>query len=255
MYNHDLKLGRALQHLHSLDAKIRMWGVEDYAYRFVPKLDDQSGKKIVRVEILRPPPAEFGLIIGDCLHNLHSALDNLVYDLTVAYTETDPLPEECARDVAFPIFGDKPLKPRKCREMIGGIDPDAQTIIKDLQPHNRGDKYASDALWKLYKLSNVDKHRLLHLTVFTTDSFAHFPDAPERPRDLELWVHSSMENGAKIAQYTPPPTETDTEVNMHVNFAFGVAFGQRSAAPGWRVVPTLRWLHSYIIREISEPLR
>jgi hypothetical protein len=117
-HNHELKLERAREHLQNLHAEIREW-FEGDTYRYVPKLDPKSGKKRIYFEVLQDPPARFSLIIGDCLHNLRSALDSLIYELAIAYTGIDPLPEDRARELGFPIFGPMPLKSSKCREMIG----------------------------------------------------------------------------------------------------------------------------------------
>ena len=51
-YNHELKLERAREHLQSLNAEIREW-LEGNTYRYVPKLDSQSGKKRIYFEVLQ----------------------------------------------------------------------------------------------------------------------------------------------------------------------------------------------------------
>ncbi len=143
-YNHQLKLDRALQHLQSLESKVRLWKEGD-THRYIPEFDRKSGKKRIKVEILDTPPIEFGIIIGDCLHNLRSALDNLVYELIVA-CHGDPPPPRFVERSEFPIFGPKVMNSSACQKRIGGIAPAAQAIIKELQPYKRGKKYASDHL-------------------------------------------------------------------------------------------------------------
>jgi hypothetical protein len=73
-----------------LDEQIDDW--MDGAHRYVAELDPQSGKKHVRVKVLNPPPVALRLLIGDCLHNLRSALDNLAYELAVEH-QRGPLPD------------------------------------------------------------------------------------------------------------------------------------------------------------------
>lgn len=252
-YNHELKLERAREHLQSLDTKIRGW-IEEDTYRYVPKLDPESGKKRIYFEVLQDPPPRYSLIIGDCLHNLHSALDNLVYELATVYTGIDPLPEERAKELAFPIFGPKPLKASKGREMIGCIHPDAQTIIKKLQPHLRGKKkYATSPLWQLYRLSNLDKHRLLHATLHASVGGAYFPDSPLLPPDLSVNI-GPTEDGAEIASYTPSASETPSEVNMQFSIMRGIAFGQQSEVAGEPVLMTLQTIEWYINTKVVRPL-
>ena len=90
MHNHELKLRRAAEHLAVLDEQIDDW--MDGAHRYVAELDPQSGKKHVVVKVLNPPPVTLRPLIGDCLHNLRSALDNLAYELAVEH-QRGPLPD------------------------------------------------------------------------------------------------------------------------------------------------------------------
>ncbi len=251
-FSHKLKLDWASHHLNSLDAKVRDWRdgeTHDYAVEF----DRESGKQRVKVKLSEPPPDEFRLIIGDCLHNLRSALDNLIYELAVAYTGFKPLPEDRAKRLEFPIFGPKAMSADACRKRIGCIHPDAQTIIKGLQPHNRGDKFASHPFWKLYQLSNMDKHRVPHITLLAVSTYADFPEVPGLPGTLTI-NFGPFEDGAEIATYTPLTGDFDPEVHMDPLLTFGIAFGQGSATPGWNCSLALRWLHSHIVRDAVEPL-
>jgi len=127
--------------------------------------DLQSGHKLLIVEILKPMPPEFAAIVGDCLHNLRSSLDNLIYELAVAY-KGEPLSKSIEGHVAFPMFRsdtENTAKTLKC--MIRGIHPGARTIVKGLQPYTRRDEAHKFILWILNELSNKDKHRFPHLGV------------------------------------------------------------------------------------------
>ena len=59
VHNHELKLERAAEHLSTLEVRIDDW--LDGAYRYVAELDPQSGKKHIRVKVLKPPPAAFSV--------------------------------------------------------------------------------------------------------------------------------------------------------------------------------------------------
>lgn len=91
-FSHELKLNRASYHLDRLEAEVRKWR-NRHTHRYASHFDRESGKQLVHIRFPEPVPAEFRLIIGDCLHNLRSALDNLVYELALAYVGFDPLPE------------------------------------------------------------------------------------------------------------------------------------------------------------------
>jgi len=217
------------------------------------EIDRESNEKLVKIRLIEPPPAEFRLIIGDCLHNLRSALDNLVYELALAHMGIDPLPERRARVLEFPIFGDRAMDERECRNKIGCIHPDAQAAIKQLQPYNREDEFVSDPLWVLQQLSNMDKHRVPHITLLAVSTYVDSPSTPSLPGRLNIHF-GPFEDGAKIASYTPATGEFDPKVHMDPLLIFGIAFGQRSAAPGENCSLTLRWLHGHITNVVRQDL-
>jgi len=93
-HNHELRLERTLHHLQDLEAEDRRWR-EGHPYNIAYEPDPQTGEKFIRVEVLEQPPASIRLIIGDCVHNLSSALDNLAYALAEAYSGS-PLPAQVA---------------------------------------------------------------------------------------------------------------------------------------------------------------
>jgi hypothetical protein len=255
-FSHELKLDWASHHLDSFEAKVREWR-ERHTHRYDSHFDRESGTQFVYIRFPEPVPTEFRLIIGDCLHNLRSALDNLAYELAVRHHGSSPLPDPFDRRSEFPIFGDKEWTTWQRRNKIGCIHPRAQAIIKRLQPHNRGDEYASDPLWKLNELNNMDKHRAPHITQVAISAWVDFADAPHLPGTLHINL-GPFEDGAEIASYiphTPGATEGfDPKVHMDPLLTFGIFFGEGSAAPGWRCSDALRWIRSHIINKVLPPL-
>ena len=84
-FHYERRLGRAIYHLECLETEIDLW-LEERPYRTWTEPDIDSTKELLWAEILKPPPAaKLSLIIGDCLHNLRSALDNLAFELAIAY--------------------------------------------------------------------------------------------------------------------------------------------------------------------------
>ena len=181
MYNHELRLGRALQHLQSLETEVGSW-IEKRPYRVWTQFDPKSGKNLIWAEVLEQPPAEFGLIIGDCLHNLRSALDNLVYELALAHNR-GRVRSNIASDSGFPLFRDMQDFTEKGWNMIRGIDPDAQAIVEGLQPYYGG---YSVRLVALNKLSNRDKHRLPHVTLGVPETGSFHTTDPRGLPDIKM---------------------------------------------------------------------
>ncbi len=62
---------------HHLEVFQYAWGLyrNDDPYKFTAKRNKDRWV-ILRIHIIKPPPPELGLIFGDCLYSLRSALDN-----------------------------------------------------------------------------------------------------------------------------------------------------------------------------------
>jgi len=259
-FNHDLRLKRASEHLQSIKAEVRRWR-EEHPYRTYVKFDEQSGEKSIIAEVFWQPRAELGLLIGDCIHNLRSTLDNLVYDLARA-NRNGPLSRSIARDSQFPIFTSEAKFLSKGMRQIRGVAPVAKTIIEGLQPYRRGDRKSAHQLWMLNSLANSDKHRLLPTTAAQTASAAGFilPSGPDIS-DIRMHV-GPVDTGTVLAEYTfagPPGTEMD----VYPNFLLDVGLRQALPLPllpediirTMPVVQLLNWLRRYIEWRVVSPLR
>src|SRR5215217_7431133 len=102
-YHHQRRLDRALYHLESLKEKLDAWR-EENPYRTWIEPDAGGTKKVLLVEVLKAPPfTQLSLVIGDCLHNLRSALDNLAFELALAH-KGEQLSKTMEGDSGFPIL-------------------------------------------------------------------------------------------------------------------------------------------------------
>jgi hypothetical protein len=102
-------------------------------------------------------PLEVPLIIGDCLQNLRSSLDYLVWELCEA-ANAQPTDRN-----QFPIC-DVPWKYRDAKaQQLAGVPKAAQAEIENLQPFNSLVP-ASTELWILNRLTNISKHRRILVT-------------------------------------------------------------------------------------------
>lgn len=155
----QLKLERARVHATELTQSIKNWG-ENPSMRTSGKIDtDRLGYKITFEGFEVPPPLhEWGLLLGDCIHNLRTALDTLAFGL--ARLKCDP-PED-PDDVHLPIaqslndFNAKPLSP---------FPNEVTPVLESLQPYHYpptedGGATNTHAIRLLNRLSNDDKHRI-----------------------------------------------------------------------------------------------
>lgn len=163
-----LKLDRAQEHLQRLDAEIGVY-LDREPYKLVLNIPPSNDRLVlVEFHVITEPDDRLGVVIGDCLFNIRSALDHLMCRLVESKGGT------VTRKTQFPISdvrridkAGKPVLPK----VAGLTAADVLALIDDLQPYQRGDNATSHPLSVLRHLSNADKHVLLHVTA------AHVADA------------------------------------------------------------------------------
>jgi hypothetical protein len=109
------------------------------------------------VASVEPTPQCLPLIAGDIIQNLMSALDHLAYQLVCSDTGDKPPNPNW---IYFPIQDDATKYEAKKTGKLEGAAQETLDAIDALEPYRGG----NDLLWMLYRLNNVEKHRLL-LTV------------------------------------------------------------------------------------------
>jgi hypothetical protein len=237
-------------HRKALERRVKRF-IDSNAYGSRREDNVDAGERRWRVEIHRKPPVvAWGALIGDSLFNFRSALDHLIYDLSVAHTGS-PLPPDIERQCEFPIFWTRKPSSSEIKRRIGGVHPDARKIISDMQPYGRKDRAA---LKYLDGLQNFDKHRTLLLTVGTSTGLAHFGD-------MELSAGNFL-SPLKDNDVIAAVRLTDPEANQDPVFSFGVAFEnvRPSSIPpniDWMppdVVTTLGWIGQHIEKSVIPPL-
>lgn len=127
----------------------------------------------------------WGLMLGDGVHNLRSALDHLACQLAchkAGGADLPGVPEEEARKVQFPLDDSSPAHgdPRRFREggSLKHVLPEHRTIIYEHQPFGSRYNFGHEMFHpfsQLRKLSNVDKHRTITPIAMLTDRF-YVPD-------------------------------------------------------------------------------
>jgi hypothetical protein len=156
------KVDRAKKHIRDLEVARERFLAEEPA-RYSTKFDSQTGYELFYITDLRTPPAEFGLIAGDVIHNLRSALDHLAWQLVLANGQTP------GNQTGFPIFDEAAKYKAGRRRYVQGMAQSAVDAIDAAKPYKGG----NDALWVLHSLDIADKHHALLTTVtsFVSASF------------------------------------------------------------------------------------
>lgn len=220
-----VKFQRAQSHMHNLNAEVTKWLDKSFDTITREEHPNRPGYFIMYVTPDPIPVYLFAVLVGDILHNLRGTLDHLVYALAEEHSGI-PLSNDIAKKSEFPIYGDPDglgvaeMERRMAdgfRRKIGAIHPDAQAIIKSLQPYHRGEDYVFDTLWALNELSNIDKHRLLLATKLklVNGTFRH-----DKCTNFQLgeWSvpNGIIEGKAEIVTFSGWPIDASKKV--HVEF-------------------------------------
>lgn len=151
-----LKIKRAKEHDAELHRQLRSF-LDAKPYKVGYKHDPVTRKLIYYVIAVDPIPDCLPLIAGDVIQNLMSALDHLAYQIVCRDTNGYPPNPNW---IYFPIADDLQKYDAKKAGKIQGASGATIAAIDALKPYKGG----NDSLWSLYRLNNIEKHRLL-LTV------------------------------------------------------------------------------------------
>jgi hypothetical protein len=167
-----LKVVRAREHLYVLQDHEARFFLDGKAYDIADDFDAQASKHVFRVKVLKNPPTRrFAALIGDCVHNLRSALDHLAWQLSNDFGG----PNDADARTQFPIFrferGKRGFDVAGAQQ-ISRIGPGAATVIRLLQPFH-DDQPLVHPLWFVHDLDRRDKHRQLSVSAAAVSGYAH----------------------------------------------------------------------------------
>jgi hypothetical protein len=215
------KLDRAKTHFDEVNAAIEATlGAEAKASKLPPhEYQPDRQQLIIRCPKPRPIDPSLSLAIGDCVHNLRSALDHLAFQLAVLNGKA----KEAETMISFPVF----LCDKKYQGFIGKkvepfIDRGALALIQELQPYYAGNLGKDDILWVLSQLDVIDKHRMIvavsrHLR---PEGFSvRVPGGEFFENDLPTSEWKPMEDGTEIIRFDLTgaiPAEGKVEVKLKV---------------------------------------
>jgi hypothetical protein len=238
-----LKIERAEQHLDELQPKIQAYIERDpYVVSNDPEMENEW--MVVRFgEVREHPDTRWGIRVGELLHDLRSALDNLVWQL-VQLNGKQPGDHN-----QFPIYTKAPDKARhralrgvrgatRIDDMLLGVRPADAAVIKELQPYlglhiHRGHKVA---LASVALFNNIDKHKFVHPAVgISGEGDDAEVERVQGPPPSRIDVHyrlGAMYEGAEVFRWRIIGGTDETVVQMKGGVPFDIAFGHRNATLG-----------------------
>lgn len=263
------KLRWAKKHFEVLREKIEPFEQRD-THSISCQPDPEAGKYTFFVHDLEQPASDdWGLMIGDCLHNARTALDYLLVRLHALVTGEKPI---FVKKVQFPIY-DKPdrfqgavAELRKQPAFSGYL-----ARIEELQPYNLNNPSVwgmqprqphalyrvpimhplPAALDQLSQLDNIDKHRVAHAAWLGLRSPANMVDpefVPDDFRTKESHIYTGpLESGAEVGymRFRTPLSHSwePDEMDMKRQFAIQISIFDERRFSGrvLEVLPACLW--------------
>jgi hypothetical protein len=221
------KIDRAKHHLDDIDAALKVvLGTETntqlpIAYDF----DLDRKQLIINLTKCQPIDPTLPLMIGDCIHNLRSALDHLVYRLALE----NQVSHIAANKTFFPIYLDKTQFDERVEKLVKPfISASVLAEIEKSQPYSAYDVPEEADIWILSRLDIIDKHRLLIVAGHKFAPTAFHVSIPNGEQVHEVIPNpewKSMKDGAEVirfdlSQMPNPPSKMSVHVQMVTTVQF-----------------------------------
>jgi hypothetical protein len=155
------KVERAVQHFVELNETRERFFKEEFngRYALIGEANTQRTRYRLRAKVLKPfPSTEWGLAIGDGVHCLRSALDQLVY--AVLTTPNDR--------AAFPISKNERDWITEAPKPLWGVPEPFRAVIDRAQPYHARKFADAHPISELAALSNCDKHKAIPVTALVS---------------------------------------------------------------------------------------
>jgi hypothetical protein len=235
----DAKLFRADAQARSIADDVAAWVAGKPVLTNMERREDDLGIRLI-VDGFKPelPAMELGLRVGECIHNLRSALDNLAYAL--ARLRQDPPANP--RRISFPIYLDQREFERSTRSTLSQLPDEAADLIIRIQPFQRGGSAGGsgepdqDALVLLQSLNNADKHRMPSVVVIAPTqiefkgnvTFQSEEDADKNvPPDTVVWG-GDIVPGVTLLEYRTKHAIASAKVSLEFSGQVALRIGERT---------------------------
>jgi len=228
------KIERAYEHRNALESElVPVLSGERHQIQLSAKLDPDTGNHVFRVASM---PESFrrrvAVIVGDLVHNLRSALDQLAWQLVLDYSGRPTKRGEIKR-IKFPIETDSQRLTRT--HTFNKVSPSDQTLLDRAQPYNGLDDPKLHGLTILEELSNRDKHQTLNPSLVVTNR-GGVPDTQTNVAGFDIFrfwftgAGESLEIGTEVFQTRIVGT-VDAEVEVAGHATPDIRLPQRPDFP------------------------
>ena len=230
------KLARAEHHRQAIEPEIKAFAEGD-SVSLRSKHNLKASRGPIRfswyVEAMTNPPQHWALVAGDAIQNIRAALDHAIWSIVVK-EKSSSFAEANHTKIAFPIR-DHPSKFPRSRLVEIGLPKPVIAVIEDAQPYKRLPQAPrDDASWLIGALSNIDKHRLLHVIRMISED-AQVRTTPRLENgNVEFVTDGRLRKGAQVVRFSAdrPPGHPYIDVNFQLRAGISI-----EATPETRAVP------------------
>lgn len=257
------KANRAKEHIDSLRRQVSEFRASE-PYSLTPEPTDKPGRLAYRLRFLRPVPVPVSTTVGDALHNLRAALENLAFEVA-RRDQGGTLTPGQEKESTFPIGESSEALDdwfrRRAKKGLAYGDQ-ARAALRSVQPfvnleeaHRLGvamdesfeEEFRWSELHRLDALWNVDKHRRLALMAWWPDIVYWESNGPSSRRAFP--GDGTVADGS-VLLYTEGSDHGQGDKLSHM---FNLALADdpvplREQEPPDDVVELLGRWHEYIVR-------
>jgi len=175
------KIKRTEAQITELNTAIRAF-FKATPYEIVSHVDLETDEEVWRFQLTGKIPHHFSVRVGEILHNLRSALDQMLAEIVVRVSKRSESGVEFPFGVSLENFEAALGKQKK-------LPPAAVAMIRQLKPYKGGDAL----LWLLHSTNRRDKHRmgLVPINLRTTGKVSY----------LSLWYGQALIIGSRSGQH------------------------------------------------------
>jgi hypothetical protein len=199
------KIGRAQCHFDAINSALKLTlGTEPETESVTIDVDREGQQLVSKFRKVTPIDPSLPLMIGDCVHNLRSALDHLVYQLAVLNGTSKSAAEKTMFPICLRKTGPGGFEDRVRISLKPFISGTALAEVEKCQPYEAYPVPNEADIWILHQLDIIDKHRLL---LVARDQFlvTQFWFVIEGLGDGHVVIPNpewkSMEDGAEIIRF------------------------------------------------------
>lgn len=235
----EAKINRAKTHLADFEQGFKS-ALDTSGYFFRLEPDVEPGWYVLR--IYDPPVVDpkWLLLVGDCIHNVRSALDHLMYQL-VLLDGGKP-----TTHTQFPISQQPPTDKNGNRVRIR-TDPaitrgDILDTLEEVQPYQAAGTLQGPStrpednwLWLIHRLDIIDKHRLLLVAIIAAEmtnlSWAMHPALAGQHFHL---IRNPLDDGTPVARF-PFQGKPPDDFNPHPTLEMALNESEAESLALWHL--------------------